>query len=668
MSPAATDTLLVSVTGPRTGARRKTWLCPPDLRYSITAPGGFDELSATLSWPDPANPPTQILTAGAAVRVTDRRTGDTVWYGYLDDPGDTWVWTGSGYKITATGPRKILDEVAATYALRDRELGNWANGTRWPQSNPTIGDGGGFVAHSGDWPSDASDGYIELSIPDNALMKSGAIQEKRYRPLAASTEKTNPENQICWIFYSFMCHANPGATHHVECVVRDQAGTEVLVGDDQWQSAQKDLSFSAGFAAWTIDANQVYLRWRYQNTASAVTVSNRAISSNVATLTTSAAHGFAPGQIVTVAGMAVAALNGTFVIDTTPSTTTFTYNVAAANSASAADTGTATIVGYQRISDGYVRFANIAVIFYLVDKLGNRLTSTQSVQGVHAGGIMHDMIGRMLVGKVEAGATVFYPTSPAVDQAAWWGGATAREIADFVQDIQPDYWWAVWEPGPSGKPRFEYRPWVTSGNGIASNGFRYYLTPRVADLRFTGGLDDVFNRALVVYSRADGVPGSVVVSGTVADLTNLGQTRTTIIDISDRGPMTGGTASAIGVQELAKVNLERSSGSAVVSGPVLDRITGRTVYPWELLPGWLARTSQPADRTFSVPSYQVQDGVCQFRVTQVVFDASSGTAELTLDGGARSLFRRRKSPAAPKARGPRRSQSAPGALRRGVPR
>lgn len=64
-------------------------------------------------------------------------------------------------------------------------------------------------------------------------------------------------------------------------------------------------------------------------------VSNKALTSNVATLTTSAAHSFVTGQSVTVSGVD-ATFNGTFVITGTPSTTTFTYARSATNVVSTA--------------------------------------------------------------------------------------------------------------------------------------------------------------------------------------------------------------------------------------------------------------------------------------------------------------------------------------------
>lgn len=73
---------------------------------------------------------------------------------------------------------------------------------------------------------------------------------------------------------------------------------------------------------------------------STATVSNKALTSNVATLTTSAAHGFIAGRTVVVAGVD-ATFNGTWVISGVTSTT-FNYSVTAGNVTSQAATGTAT--------------------------------------------------------------------------------------------------------------------------------------------------------------------------------------------------------------------------------------------------------------------------------------------------------------------------------------
>jgi len=65
------------------------------------------------------------------------------------------------------------------------------------------------------------------------------------------------------------------------------------------------------------------------------TISNKALTSNVATLTTGATHSYAIGDVVTVAGVDTT-FDGTYVVASVPTTTTFTYAKTASNVTSAA--------------------------------------------------------------------------------------------------------------------------------------------------------------------------------------------------------------------------------------------------------------------------------------------------------------------------------------------
>jgi len=71
-------------------------------------------------------------------------------------------------------------------------------------------------------------------------------------------------------------------------------------------------------------------------------VSNVAIASSLATITTNAVHGYAVGDIVTIVG-AHASIDGTYVIFTVPTTTTFTFvsTTASLTSAAVSPVGTA---------------------------------------------------------------------------------------------------------------------------------------------------------------------------------------------------------------------------------------------------------------------------------------------------------------------------------------
>jgi hypothetical protein len=80
-------------------------------------------------------------------------------------------------------------------------------------------------------------------------------------------------------------------------------------------------------------------------------VSNKALTSNIATLTTTTSHGFTVGQVVQVTGVD-STFNGTWTITGTPTATTFTYTKEATNVSSTAvsPTGTATTTRDRRYS------------------------------------------------------------------------------------------------------------------------------------------------------------------------------------------------------------------------------------------------------------------------------------------------------------------------------
>lgn len=102
----------------------------------------------------------------------------------------------------------------------------------------------------------------------------------------------------------------------------------------------------------------------YATTVSPIarTVNNKSLTNNVATLTTSTAHTYLAGDVVTVTGVD-ATFNGTFNIIAVPTTTTFTYAKTAANVTSAAvsPTGTATVNARRKFA-GIARDATDGVI------------------------------------------------------------------------------------------------------------------------------------------------------------------------------------------------------------------------------------------------------------------------------------------------------------------
>jgi hypothetical protein len=86
-----------------------------------------------------------------------------------------------------------------------------------------------------------------------------------------------------------------------------------------------------------------------------VSISNKALTSNVATLTTTAAHGLSTGMQITITGVD-ATFNGTYRITSVPTTTTFTYAKTASNVTSTAvspvGTGVADVIHFLDYNSG----------------------------------------------------------------------------------------------------------------------------------------------------------------------------------------------------------------------------------------------------------------------------------------------------------------------------
>jgi len=96
----------------------------------------------------------------------------------------------------------------------------------------------------------------------------------------------------------------------------------------------------------------------YASTIAALvsTITNKALTSNVATLTTSAGHNYREGDAVVISGVD-ATFNGTYAITAVPTSTTFTYAKTASNVSSAAASGSSS-VSARRFFGGAVRDAS----------------------------------------------------------------------------------------------------------------------------------------------------------------------------------------------------------------------------------------------------------------------------------------------------------------------
>jgi len=132
------------------------------------------------------------------------------------------------------------------------------------------------------------------------------LYEDGYYPVSGFTQSGN-------YIYAATKADNEDATFTHACLIRVNLSTQF---DDGSYAYAHDLEYRSS-------VNETYA------------VSNKALTSNVATLTTSTAHDFNVGNTVTVAGVD-ATFNGSYVVASVPTSTTFTYAKTASNVTSVA--------------------------------------------------------------------------------------------------------------------------------------------------------------------------------------------------------------------------------------------------------------------------------------------------------------------------------------------
>ena len=119
---------------------------------------------------------------------------------------------------------------------------------------------------------------------------------------------------------------NVSSTHQVTGTIRANGRPWQFLRSIEW--AQNGNTYDGVLNHDEFDVDKVF-------PTITVSINNKALTSNVATLTTTAAHGLCVGMEITITGVD-ATFNGTYTITTIPTTTTFTYAKTATNVTSTA--------------------------------------------------------------------------------------------------------------------------------------------------------------------------------------------------------------------------------------------------------------------------------------------------------------------------------------------
>jgi hypothetical protein len=192
-------------------------------------------------------------------------------------------------------------------------------------------------------------------------------------------------------------------------------------------------------------------------------VSNKALTANIATLTTAAAHGFSVGQVVVITGVG-APFDGTFTISGVPSATTFTYSKEATNVTSAAvsPAGTATVTRDRRYA-GIVRDASDGIVKFFT---GASVKPTTAVNFGQAG---------LVYAPVQTGAI----TATTITSS---GGITSTSAANSLSDLTISGSSSSFGGTIAGNATFSGNP-TFSGTPVFSGAPSFTGTPT-----FTGGV------------------------------------------------------------------------------------------------------------------------------------------------------------------------------------
>lgn len=173
------------------------------------------------------------------------------------------------------------------------------------------------------------------------------------------------------------------------------------------------------------------------NTAKA-TITNRALTNNVATLTFSAPHGFAVGQVVTITGGTLAApFLGTFTL-TAAAGTTVSYALVNADVTTGAATGTATSASTQYPTAG---------------------TYTVDVPVASGGGGVNLLMAPAMAPADSGGGGGGEESSPDVEVGYDPAAHTVEEVKQFVTD-HPDEVQAIYDAEVAGKNRTSLISWL----------------------------------------------------------------------------------------------------------------------------------------------------------------------------------------------------------------
>lgn len=271
----------------------------------------------------------------------------------------------------------------------------------------------------------------------------------------------------------------------------------------------------------------------------------------------------------------------------------------------------------------WVSFTNIRVLGRRVDVNGDSVSGSAGMISsfhVRASWVVADLLGRMLSQFDGPNAEFNALDTIDIDQLAYEDAVTPNQVLDDLMKLEPAAYWAAWDSNPeTGKYRFEWSNWPTVAQYEAS----------VVD-----GFDnpaptfEMYNKINVRYKDTRGKTRIFTKTQVIPALNDLGLTREGYIDLGDEAG-SASNANAVADTFLSEHSSPYSTGTLTVARPIRDTANGRTVMPWQIVPGKLIRV-RGIEASHQITGTATWDGITTFRIVSVECN-SDGVATLELD-------------------------------------
>jgi hypothetical protein len=325
------------------------------------------------------------------------------------------------------------------------------------------------------------------------------------------------------------------------------------------------------------------------------TVSNKAITSNVATITTSTTHGFAVGDYVVLSGVD-STFNGTYLIATVPTTTTFTFAKTNANVTSAAATGSAAASTKRRFG-GIARDASDGVIKVFEDAT----TKPTSTINFSEAGLVY---GDFQVGAFTASSAVIGNVSNT--ELQYLDGVTSAIQTQLDTKAAAASYAALASPTLTGTPAAPTAPVDTNTTQIATTAYvvgQGYLKSSTASGTYAPLTSPALNRPVFTSPLETITVSATAATGTVAvDVVTSGAKYYTSNASADwtfnfRGDGTTTLNSLLATGQAITVAFLVTNGASAYR-PTAFQVDGSVVTP-----KWSGGTAPAAGSANSIDSY-----------------------------------------------------------------